>query len=115
MLTLLDQQPRDGTRAAAAQTALTRRTGQPSTLDVRTADRWAGPTATLYTDLNNAAPIPDRSTLPALPFQSRYRDCFPAPHLDELDSDPPHLPAPARTLLATERYWWTEWNGLPSE
>lgn len=90
MLALLDQQPRDGTRAAAAQTALTRCTGQPGALDASTADHWAGPTATLYNDLNSAAPVPDRSTLPALPFRDRYRDCFPAGHLFELDS--PRMP-----------------------
>ena len=33
VLTLLDQQPRDGIRAAAAQTALTHHTGQPGALD----------------------------------------------------------------------------------
>lgn len=33
-------------------------------------------------------PIPARATLPDLPFRNRYRDCFPAPHLDKLNSDP---------------------------
>lgn len=85
MLTLLDQQPRDGIRAAAAQTALTYHTGQPGALDARTADHWAGPTATLYTDLNSMTQIPDRPTLPALPFQRRYGACFPAKRLAEID------------------------------
>lgn len=85
MLTLLDQQPRDGTRATAAQTALTHHTGQPGALDARTADHWAGPTATLYTDLNSMTPILNRPTLPALPFQSRYGTCFPAKHLAGID------------------------------
>lgn len=51
----------------------------------RAADRWAGPTATLYPDLNNATPVPDRESLPQPPFQARYRDCFSAKYLDELD------------------------------
>lgn len=77
-LTLLDQQPPEGHRAAAAHSALTRRTGQPGALDTRAADRWAGPTATLYIDLNSTTPIPDCPALPALPFQNRCRACFPA-------------------------------------
>lgn len=83
-LTLLDQQPREGNRAAAAHAALTRRTGQPAALDARAADRWAGPTTTLYIDLNGTTPIPDRPTLPALPFQNRCHACFPAGRLDAL-------------------------------
>lgn len=85
-LTLLDQQPGEGHRAAAAHTALTRSTGQPGALDDRAADRWAGPTATLYSDLNSATPILDRPTLPLLSFRDRYRACFSAEHLVEFDS-----------------------------
>lgn len=84
MLTLLDQQPREGTRAAAAHRALTRRPGQPGALDASTADHWAGPTATLYSDLNEMTPVPDRQALPSWPFQSRYGTCFPAGRLDAL-------------------------------
>lgn len=87
-LTLIDHQPREGHRAAAAHSALTRRVGQPGALDARTADEWAGPTATLYNDLNNATPITGRTTLPTLPFRNRYRDCFPVKHLDELGQVP---------------------------
>lgn len=94
-LTLLDQQPRGGHRAAAAHSALTRRFGQPGALDARTADEWAGPTATLYIDLNSTTPIPDRATLPTLHFRNRYRDCFPAKHLDELDRLPSDTTHPA--------------------
>lgn len=93
MLTLLDQQPRDSTRAAAAQTALTRRTGQPGALDASTADRWASPTATLYNDLNSSPSIPGRPTLLALPFRYRCRACSPAEHLFALD-----IPRPSKEL-----------------
>lgn len=88
-LTLLDQQPHDGNRAAAASTAMTRRAGQPGALDARTANYWSGPIATLYNDLKSNNPIPDRPTLPALPLRNRYRTCFPAEHLPELDSSRP--------------------------
>lgn len=84
-LALLDQQPHDGNRAAAAKTALTRRIGQPGALDAKTADYWSGPIATLYSDFKSKNLIPDRPTLPALPFRNRYRACFPAEHLDDLD------------------------------
>lgn len=87
-LTLLDQQPREDNRAAA-HSALTRRTGQPGALDARAADRWAGPAATLYINLNGMNPMPDLPTLPALPFQNRCHSCFPAGRLGkphDLDS-----------------------------
>lgn len=66
-LTLLDQQSHEGNRAAAAKTALSRRSGQPGALDAKTADYWSGPLATLYSDLKSNTLIPDRPTLPALP------------------------------------------------
>lgn len=84
MLTLLDQQPREGSRAAAAHAALTRSTGQPGALDAGTADRWIGLSATLYTDLNSTIPIPDRPTVRKTPFRSRYRECFPANDFSDL-------------------------------
>lgn len=92
MLTLFDQQPREGQRAAAAYAALTRNVGQPGALDPRVADQWAGPTATLYNDLNTKTPVPDRQTFPDLPFETRYHDCFPAAHLNELERLTPLLP-----------------------
>ena len=91
MLSLLDQQPREGARAIAARTSLTRSTGQPGALDPGTADRWAGPTATLYNDLNSLTPIPDRPTLPELPFQSRYSTCYPGGLLAGIDLSPTTL------------------------
>lgn len=87
-MTLLDQQPRDGRRADDARADLTRGVGQPGALDPNAADAWVGPTATLYNDLNTTTPVPDRRTLPDLPFENRYHDCFPAEHLEELDGPP---------------------------
>lgn len=92
MLTLFDQQPREGQRAAAAYAALTRNVGQPGALDPSVADEWAGPTATLYNDLNTTTFVPDRITVPKLPFQARYRRCFPTEHF-EAPEVPPSVPA----------------------
>lgn len=84
-LTLLEQQPREEQRASASQAALTRRTGQPGALDARTAGHWAGPTATLYTDLNCSTAPPSRLKLSELPFLNRYHAFVPATQLDALD------------------------------
>lgn len=97
-LTLLDQQSHEGNRAAAAKTALSRRSGQPGALDAKTADYWSGPLATLYSDLKSNTLIPDRPTLPALPFRNRYRACFPVEHLSELDS-----PSPSKEVQSRAR------------